>query len=125
MGNMLILSCFYLFMAWYLAQVFGQSLGQNKRAWFFLLPEFWGAQSEDDRKLAELKRMHEGNGNAAGALLSSDRLVHEQYLSLRNQELRTYKLSKSYKQSSALKEVSLKMESGGCFALLGHNGAGQ
>lgn len=61
-------------------------------------------------------------GHLAQKFLSQDRLVNEQFLSLRNNELRTYKLSKSYEKTSALKECTLKMHAGEVFCLLGHNG---
>ena len=40
-GNLAILTSVYLFLAWYLAQVFGASLGMNRKPWFIFLPEFW------------------------------------------------------------------------------------
>jgi ABC-type transport system involved in multi-copper enzyme maturation permease subunit len=123
MWNLVILMVFYMAFAWYLAQVFGGSLGMNRRFWFLVTPEFWGFDSEDDKKLAQLQAMHAG-GAAENLFLGQDRLVNEQYLSLKNQELRTYKLSKSYKKTSALKEVTLKMHRDEVFCLLGHNGAG-
>jgi hypothetical protein len=130
-GNLMILTTIYCVLAWYSAQVFGASLGMNRKPWFFLTPEFWGMESEDDRKLAELRAMQEGTGtqqrnsSLAQQFLSQDRLVTEQFLSLKNNELRTYKLSKSYENTSALKECTLKMHAGEVFCLLGHNGAGQ
>src|SRR5687767_15155449 len=79
-----------------------------------------GFDSDDDIKLAELQAMNNGmasvhggaQGNVAQKFLSQDRLVNEQFLSLRNNELRTYKLSKSYEKTSALKECTLKMHAG-------------
>jgi ATP-binding cassette subfamily A (ABC1) protein 5 len=134
MVNLMIQILVFHFAAWYFAQVFGSSLGQNRRAWFLFTTEFWGFETEEERKLRELKAMHQraaqggggGVGNSqANAFLGSDRLTNEQFLSLRNQELRTYKLSKSYKSTSALKEATLKMEKNSLTCLLGHNGAGK
>jgi len=124
MGNLCILAVVYSVLAWYLAQVFGGNLGLNRRAWFLFTREYWGLQTEDDVQLAQLAKLN-ATAPQGQRVLSQDRIINEQFLSLRNNELRTYKLSKAYKEQSAVKEISLKMQSGEVFALLGHNGAGK
>ena len=131
MGNLVILTSFYILLAWYFAQVFGASLGVSRPFYFILQPQFWGFRSHEDDKLEEMKQFHQQQQHPSGqpdsnstrtAFLKQDRLVNEQYLSLRNDELRLYKLSKSYEKTSALKEVTLKTGKNECLTLLGHNG---
>jgi ATPase subunit of ABC transporter with duplicated ATPase domains len=95
----------------------------NRRCWFPLTRDFWGLETEEDRQLAEMQRLH-AESNGGSRPLSQDRLVNEQYLSFANKELRTYKLSKAYEKTTAVKEVTLKMHQNEVFCLLGHNGAG-
>ncbi len=64
-------------------------------------------------------------GSLWQAVVSGDTLAREQQLSSTERSVRVYKLSKSYDNSTALKEVTLKMQSGQLFALLGQNGAGK
>jgi hypothetical protein len=96
----LLASCDFHFpqLQWYFAQVFGASFGLNRRAWFMFTPDFWGFEREEDRLLKELL-----TNTRTQQLHSQDRVHNEQLLSLKNQELRTYKLSKSYPQMTAVK----------------------
>ena len=48
----------------------------------------------------------------------------EQTLSAEEKSVRAYKVSKTFKETQALKEVSFSMQRGSVFVLLGHNGAG-
>lgn len=55
--------------------------------------------------------------------MQGDTIAREQLLSKERQSIRTYKVSKAFKDTSAVKEVTLEMEKNEVFALLGHNGA--
>lgn len=57
--------------------------------------------------------------------LAADVRGNEQKLSREQQSVRCYKLSKTFKNTTAVKELSLQMASGEVFVLLGHNGAGK
>ena len=58
------------------------------------------------------------------AVLLGDVRQGEQLLSESERSVRAYKVSKTFKETQALKEVSFNLQKGRVFVLLGHNGAG-
>jgi ABC-type glutathione transport system ATPase component len=58
------------------------------------------------------------------AMAHGDIRGQERHLSHDEKSVRAYKVSKTYRQVQALKEVSFSMQRGEVFVLLGHNGAG-
>ena len=54
-----------------------------------------------------------------------DRIGLEKSRSMLDRSVRTYKLSKAYKEEMAVSEVTMEIESSCCLALLGTNGAGK
>ena len=58
------------------------------------------------------------------AVLHGDVRQGEQMLSATDKSVRAYKVSKTFKETQALKEVSFSFEKGKTFILLGHNGSG-
>lgn len=95
----------YMVLAWYFGQL-GGDLGASHRFYFPFTTTYWGCGA---------KKTREG-------LVEGDTLSKEQIASREQGSVRTYKLSKAFKDQSAVKEVSLQMERGECFVLLGHNG---
>jgi ABC-type glutathione transport system ATPase component len=59
------------------------------------------------------------------AVLHGDVRQGEQMLSEKERSVRAYKVSKTFKETQALKEVSFDLQRGSVFVLLGHNGAGK
>lgn len=108
-------SCFYMlasaliyyFLGWYVAQIWVGDNGSSKPVYFFLLPTYWGCASGQQEALAE------------------DTLAVKQQQSRLDQSVVLHKLSKQFKNSSAVTELSLTMKQGEIFAMLGHNGAGK
>ena len=66
-----------------------------------------------------------GLSKHARSFTAGDRIGQEQNLSRNQKSLRIYKMSKTFKRVTALKELSLTMRSNEIFCLLGHNGAGK
>ena len=102
------LTVLYLALAWYLAQVrdTGDGTGSAASYSFPLSLEYWGYR-------------------AVTAVEQGDTVARLQALSRQEQSIRTHKLSKAYNDIQAVKEVSLDVQRGTLFALLGHNGAGK
>lgn len=96
----------YTLVAWYLSQVFSDQLGASRPPWFPLTPEFWGFASPPQ-------------------VVEGDTVEAERALSLRDSSIRTLKLSKTYKGTAALKEVTLQLRPHDITAVLGANGAGK
>ena len=99
----------------YIALVRGTADTHAEHPLFLFDPRFWGFGDNggDDGGAAD---RDDGGG---------DTLARERSRSARGRSVRVYKLSKSFKASPALQEVSLTMERGACFVLLGQNGAGK
>jgi hypothetical protein len=100
----ILVALMYFTLAWYFGQL-GGGLGASQRWWFPVSPTYWGCGT---------KKTREG-------LVEGDTLSREQIQSKEQRSVRTYKISKAFKDQSAVKEVSLQMERGECFVLLGHN----
>ena len=58
------------------------------------------------------------------AVIHGDIRQGEQNLSEKEKSVRAYKVSKTFKETQALKEVTFNLQRGSVFVLLGHNGAG-
>eukprot|EP00854_Cymbomonas_tetramitiformis_P011128 gene11128-13151_t len=107
--NMLLASsAVYLLGAWYAGQVLCGEHGAAQPVYFPLLPAYWGLVDPEN------------------TALEGDTIAREQQLSEEDGSIRCYKVSKSYpKGGTALKELTVQMQRGSLFALLGHNGAGK
>ncbi|XP_024534916.1 uncharacterized protein LOC9658049 [Selaginella moellendorffii] len=94
-------------LAWYLSQALaGRTNG--RRSWRFPFQRgYWGYTA------------------AAGSYTRGDTFAEERQKSQQENSLRILKMSKSYKRGTALREVSVTMNNGEVFVLLGHNGAGK
>lgn len=102
-----VLTVLYLFGAWYMGQVATGDLGASQPLYFPISPRYWGlakppATVEVGDTVAAIQRMSGEEGS-----------------------VRIHKMSKSYKEQTALKEVSLVIPPGGLIACLGSNGAGK
>lgn len=104
---LLSLCVIYLIMAWYFGQVSTDDLGVSQPFYFPLLPEYWGFQ--------RAKPVHE----------DGDTLRELQAESARNNNVVVHKLSKSYKTTRALRELSIKLADGELTVVLGQNGSGK
>jgi hypothetical protein len=106
LGCLAALCVVYLAVAWYVGQVFGGEF--RKSCIFFLSRVYWGCRRPSDDFVYE-----------------GDTLAEVQQASRENKDVRLHKLSKSYKSTTAVKELSLHMKSDAIFTLLGHNGSGK
>jgi len=97
----------YLLLAWYFGQVCTGDMGAAEPFYFPCSPYYWGA--------AQLPATVE----------PGDTVARVQAMSAREGSVRLHKLSKMYKQNTAVKEVSLMLPPGQLVSLLGQNGAGK
>ncbi|KAJ3089924.1 hypothetical protein HK102_005148 [Quaeritorhiza haematococci] len=98
----------FLLFAWYLNQAVPSEDGFS-RVWYFpFTSSFWTGRQKRKEKIAV-----------------GDTAAMEQELSRETASVRVLKLSKQYKNTTAVKEFSMVMESGKVYCLLGHNGAGK
>jgi hypothetical protein len=99
-----------LVLAWYISHVGGHRDAANREgAFFFLSKAYWL-----------------GGSRAPSDYDQSDTLGRLQEESRANGSVVIQKLTKTYqKGATALKELSLTLESGQCYAVLGQNGAGK
>ena len=108
-GWLILLTLVYTGLAWFCSQV-GDTLSGGKRWWFLCSPGYWRSR---------------GQKPPAEEVIDGDTQAQEKQQSRDEQSIRIVKLSKDFKGTTALKELTLTMNNGECFALLGHNGAGQ
>ena len=101
----------YFVMAWYLSQVLGGQNGAKQPVYFPFLPAYWG-----------IKVFNKSGGQSAEA---ADRVAVERETSGKEGSIRIFKLSKRFKETSALSEVTFDMSAGSIVAVLGKNGAGK
>ncbi|KAK3267400.1 hypothetical protein CYMTET_24039 [Cymbomonas tetramitiformis] len=100
--NMLLASsAVYLLGAWYAGQVLCGEHGAAQPVYFPLLPAYWGLVDPEN------------------TALEGDTIAREQQLS-EEDGIESYP-----KGGTALKELTVQMQRGSLFALLGHNGAGK
>lgn len=97
----------YLLLAWYLSQVMASDLGAAQPFYFPFSPYYWNLAKPESKVEA------------------GDTLAQLQRLSSQENSIRVHKLSKTYENTQALKEVSLTLAPGQLFALLGQNGSGK
>lgn len=74
-----------------------------------------------NRRNAELRRLR----GSAGEEIATDRATAAQRESAEGKSIRLVKLSKAFSSGTAVKELSVTMNPGEVFCLLGHNGAGK
>eukprot|EP00003_Mantamonas_plastica_P032333 TRINITY_DN874_c0_g3_i5.p1 TRINITY_DN874_c0_g3~~TRINITY_DN874_c0_g3_i5.p1 ORF type:complete len:1424 (+),score=500.16 TRINITY_DN874_c0_g3_i5:280-4551(+) len=96
----------YAILAWYLAQVISTGDGSPLPWYFPFSPEYYGFKKKQP-------------------VMTGDRYREEQEKSRTDNSVRLHKLSKTFENTTALKELTLTMQSGRVFCLLGHNGAGK
>eukprot|EP01029_Cantina_marsupialis_P023811 TRINITY_DN5_c0_g1_i5.p1 TRINITY_DN5_c0_g1~~TRINITY_DN5_c0_g1_i5.p1 ORF type:complete len:1896 (-),score=693.32 TRINITY_DN5_c0_g1_i5:186-5873(-) len=102
---LMLLECVgYMVFAWYMGQVQG---GGHKRFFFPLNPRYWGFYSRSK------------------SLMSGDTVGKVRASSKNSGSIRLLKMSKGFKGIQAVKELSIEMQHGKTFCLLGHNGAGK
>ena len=109
LGYLVLLTLVYTALAWYASQV-GDELSGGKRAWFLCTASYWSRR---------------GTRPPAQQLIDGDTQMRERMRSREEQSIRTVKLSKAFKGTTAVKELTLSMQPNEVFCLLGHNGAGQ
>ena len=109
LGYLLLLTIVYTALAWYCSQI-GDELSGGKKAWFIFTPSYW------------TKR---GTRPPSEHVIDGDTQMREKQRSGAEQSIRTVKLSKDFKGTTAVKELTLTMQPNEVFCLLGHNGAGR
>ncbi|KAI8811975.1 P-loop containing nucleoside triphosphate hydrolase protein, partial [Cladochytrium replicatum] len=102
----------YVGLAWYLNQALPMSDGGFFRPWYFpFTPSYWSGQGfKPDVDKSEQ---------------TDDTISREKNLSRQTGSIRLLKISKVYASTTAVKEVSLTMNTGNVYTILGHNGAGK
>ena len=108
MGWLVLLTLLYTALAWYVSQV-GDAQAGGKRWYFLCTRSHWTGRRKP----------------AAEAVIDGDTQLKERMLSRDQQSIRTVKMTKDFKGSTAVKELTLSMDKDDCFCLLGHNGAGK
>jgi ABC-type transport system involved in cytochrome bd biosynthesis fused ATPase/permease subunit len=93
-------------LAWYFGQVFGKSNGGSKPLFFFLMPSYYGFVTAAPPEY----------GDTIGDELAASR---------DDGSVRVLKLTKSYGDTTAVKEMTLELTQNKVYAFLGHNGAGK
>ena len=107
---LVLLTALYTSLAWYASQV-GDERAGGKKPWFLCTPSYWSSAYARKRP--------------ADDVVDGDTQAAERERSRLEQSIRTVKLTKDFKDVTAVKELSLHMAKNECFCLLGHNGAGQ
>lgn len=108
---MLALTVLYGFVAWYAAQVLSGEAWAAQPFYFPLLPSYWGLAA-----VPQLGAAAADDGDTLSAVRAASGAEHS---------IRVHKVSKSYKQVTALKEVTLAIQPSQMTCLLGQNGAGK
>eukprot|EP00948_MAST-09A_sp_MAST-9A-sp1_P003830 g3830.t1 len=109
-GQMLALSFVYYFLAWYIGQLFTAGAGASQHVYFLFTPSYWGLTSATKATTNDP---------------DADLVEQQRRSSQQNQDVSAYMLTKSFKSTTALDELSLKMSQNEIFCLLGQNGAGK
>ena len=113
---MFALTFIYIALAWYFAQILGGDMGAAKKKLFCVSYKYWACLS---------KKVQHDDEEEEETFIDGDRVSEEKVKSKQENSLRVYKMSKSFKDVTALKEISLTMKNNQVFCLLGHNGAGK
>lgn len=110
--DMYILSLFSimlcLVLAWYLNQVLVTSEGFSRVFYFPFQQSFWFSSKP-----------------VIPTESFGDPVIQEQIDSYKASSMRVYKITKIFKNQTAVKEFSIQMEKGNCYSLLGQNGCGK
>ena len=89
-----------------------------KKKFFCVSYKYWACSSK--------KLQHDEEEEEEETFIDGDRVNEEKVKSKKENSLRVYNMSKSFKNVTALKELSLTMKNNQVFCLiLGHNGAGK
>jgi ABC-type multidrug transport system ATPase subunit len=120
LGCLLVLPVMYVVLVWYISQVRGSDDEAPQHMFFPLDPSYYGLSSRaavmgGGDVPAKDEDLEDGGGT----------LARERTKSGADGTLRVHKLSKSYQDCQALREVSLTMAKDEIFVLLGQNGAGK
>ena len=133
-----LLCPFWLVLAWYGAQVFSVGEGRALPWYFFLKKSYWFRSSHDkmqrsrgetnDSEMQENQKFVVKNIDKRAARYNfdiSDKIEQARKRSTDLCSIICLKLSKSYNDQTALRELTLEMDYGKVFCLLGQNGAGK
>eukprot|EP01006_Ploeotia_vitrea_P028127 TRINITY_DN60864_c0_g1_i2.p1 TRINITY_DN60864_c0_g1~~TRINITY_DN60864_c0_g1_i2.p1 ORF type:complete len:1967 (-),score=214.38 TRINITY_DN60864_c0_g1_i2:93-5993(-) len=102
----------YLILSWYISHVFAGATGNSQPLWFPILPSFWRGRLRSKKVSKE-------------AMQDMDTTQLKEQESNDHRSIIIHKLSKVFKNKNALKELSMTMNHGEVFSILGHNGAGK
>jgi ABC-type multidrug transport system ATPase subunit len=134
---LLVFSVVYTFLAWYFSQVVSDGMGSTRPPQFLLMGSYWREVADNwcgstdngqDRPSsgAVAANRHSSNADSEyGALLAGDRIGQEQLKSHAEGSIRMLKVTKSYGSVTAVKELTMDIQPGQVFCMLGHNGAGK
>jgi ABC-type multidrug transport system ATPase subunit len=119
---LVVFSILYSFLAWYVSQVVSDGMGSTRPPQFLLMGSYW--REVADSWCNNGAGLPGDNGND-DVLLAGDRIGQEQLKSHAEGSIRMLKVTKSYGSVTAVKELTMDIQPGQVFCMLGHNGAGK